>query len=233
MTFKTHGRRAAIALLLACCSGMALAGSAALEALSSKDAAGGLRDALSKGIDVAVSQLGAPDGFLKDPKVTIPLPAALEKAQRGLALIGMGAQGEQLKATMNHAAESAVAQAKPIFKQALLRMTVSDAKSILTGGDGSATAYFRQATSAQLTARFKPIVSGATAKLGLVSKYDQYAGKASQLGLLSARDANLDDYVTAKALDGLFSRIADEEHAIRQDPLGQANALIKRVFSAL
>lgn len=225
--------RVAIAVLLSCCSTVALADSAALAALSSKDAAGGLRDALSKGIDVAVTQLGASGGFLKDPEVTIPLPAALEKAQRALVLFGMGAQGEQLKATMNHAAESAVAQAKPIFKQALQRMTVADAKGILTGGDGAATAYFRQATSTQLTAKFKPIVSGATAKLGLASKYDQYAGKAAQLGLLSARDANLDDYVTAKALDGLFSRIAEEEHTIRKDPLGQANSLIKKVFGAL
>jgi hypothetical protein len=148
-------------------------------------------------------------------------------------MIGMGAQGEQLKATMNHAAETAVAEAKPVFKQALQHMTLSDAKGILTGGDGAATAYFRHATTDQLTAKFKPVVAGATAKLGLAAKYDQYAGKASQLGLLSARDANLDDYVTAKALDGLFSRIAEEEHQIRKNPLGQASSLIKKVFGAL
>jgi hypothetical protein len=220
-------------LLLAGCAAVALAGTAALNALSSRDAAAGLRDALAKGIDVAVSQLGANNGFLNDPKVTIPLPSALEKAQRGLAMIGMGAQGEQLKATMNHAAEASVAQAKPVFKQALQHMTVSDAKGILTGGDGAATAYFRHATSTQLTAKFKPVVASATAKLGLAAKYDQYAGKASQLGLLPAQDAKLDDYVTAKALDGLFSRIAEEEHEIRRNPLGQASSLIKKVFGAL
>jgi len=226
-------RRTLLPLLLACCAGQALADSAAIAALSSKDAAGGLRDALSKGIDVAVTQLGATNGFLNDPKVTIALPSALEKAQRGLAVFGMGAQGEQLKATMNHAAETAVAQAKPIFKQALQHMSVADAKDILTGGDGAATAYFRRATSAQLTEKFKPIVISATSKLGLAAKYDQYAGKASQLGLLSARDANLDDYVTAKALDGLFSRIAQEEHEIRKDPLGQTSSLVRKVFGAL
>ncbi len=105
--------------LLARFTGGAVAGTAAFDALSSKDAAGGLRDALSKGIEIAVSQLGANNGFLNDPKVTIPLPAALEKAQWGLAMFGMGAQGEQLKATMNDAAETAVAQAKPVFKRAL------------------------------------------------------------------------------------------------------------------
>jgi hypothetical protein len=225
-------RCAALILLLAGSVDVAL-GSAAFDALSSKDAAGGLRAALSKGIDIAVTQLGAKDGFLNDPKVTIPLPQALEKAQRGLAMLGMGAQGEQLKATMNHAAETAVAQAKPIFRQALQHMTLSDAKNILTGGDGAATAYFRRATSTELTGKFKPVVAAATAKLGLAAKYDQYAGKASELHLISAQDANLDDYVTAKALDGLFSRIAEQEHEIRKDPLGQGSALIKKVFGAL
>jgi hypothetical protein len=141
--------------------------------------------------------------------------------------------GDQLKATMNHAAESAVTQAKPIFKQALQHMSVADAKGILIGGDGAATAYFRRTTSTQLTAKYKPVVAGATAKLGLAAKYDQYAGKAAQLGLVSAQDANLDDYVTAKALEGLFSRIADEEHEIRKDPLGQASSLIRKVFGSL
>jgi hypothetical protein len=220
-------------MALTCAAGAGLAASPAFDALSSKDAAGGLRDALTKGIDVAVSQLGAQNGFLNDPKVTIPLPSALEKAQRALRMVGMGAQGDQLKATMNHAAESAVAQAKPIFKQALQHMSVADAKGILTGGDGAATAYFRRTTSMQLTTKFKPVVASATAKLGLAAKYDQYAGKAAQLGLVSAQDANLDDYVTAKALDGLFSRIADEEHEIRKDPLGQASSLIRKVFGSL
>jgi hypothetical protein len=229
-------RRGLGILAVLACSGLAGASPAApssLDALSSKDAAAGLREALAKGIDLAVSQLGAENGFLDDPKVTIPLPAALEKAQRAMKLVGLGSQGDQLKATMNHAAESAVAQARPIFKQALLHMTVADAKGILAGGDGAATAYFRRATDTQLTAKFKPIVAGATSKLGLAAKYDEYAGKAAQFGLVSAQDANLNDYVTAKALDGLFSRIADEERAIRKDPLGQANSLIKKVFGAL
>src|ERR1700736_2775452 len=181
----------------------------------------------------AVAQLGSNDGFLNDPKVAIPLPSALEKVHRALSRVGMGGQADELKANMNHAAEKAVAQARPIFKQALQHMTVSDAKGILTGGDDAGTQYFRRTTSAQLTEKFKPIVATETAKLGLTAKYNEYAGKAAQLGLLSSQDANLDDYVTAKALDGLFSRIADEEHAIRKEPLGQASSLIKKVFGTL
>lgn len=207
--------------------------SASLDTLSSKDAAGGLRAALSQGVDTAVAQLGVPGGFLKDPRVTIPLPPALDKADRGLRMIGMGADADALKTTMNHAAELAVADAKPVFKRALQHMTITDAKRILTGGEDAGTQYFRSATSAELAAQFKPVVARETAKLKLASRYDEYAGKAAGLGLIKKEDANLDDYVTAKALDGLFSRIADEERAIRKDPLGQASALVKKVFEAV
>lgn len=218
-------------VLLGC--GVALAADSTLSALSSKDASAGLHAALSQGIDVAVAQLGAPGGFLNDPKVAIPLPHPLDKAEKPLRMLGMGAQADQLKETMNHAAEAAVAQAKPVFKQALQHMTVADAKEILAGGDGAGTAYFKKATSADLTAKFKPIVAAETAKLGLAKKYDEYAGQAAQVGLLPAQDASLNDYVTSKALDGLFSRIAEEEHEIRKDPMGQASSIIKKVFGTL
>jgi hypothetical protein len=209
-----------------------IAASPLLDSLTSKDASGGLKAALSQGIDTAVTQLGKTNGFLNDPKVAIPLPPALQKADRALRMVGMGKDADNLKAAMNHAAESAVANAKPVFKQALTRMTLADAKAILTGGDDAGTQYFRKATSEQLTAQFKPIIARETAKLDIASHYDRYAGKAAGLGLIPAQDANLNDYVTCKALDGLFSRIADEERAIRKDPMGQTSSLIKKVFSA-
>jgi hypothetical protein len=214
-------------------TGSAAAGSAALDTLSPEDAAGGLRAALSQGIGTAVTQLGANNGFLNDPKVAIQLPPELDKAERALRMIGMSGQADELKATMNHAAEQAVAQARPVFEQALRHMTLSDAKAILTGGDDSATQYFRRATSTQLAARFKPIVAAQTAKLKLASQYDEVARRAAQFGLMSAKDADLNDYVTQKALDGLFSRIADEERAIRKSPLAQTSSLIRKVFGAL
>ncbi len=204
-----------------------------LATLTSKDASSGLRAALSQGIDTAVAQLGVPNGFLNDPKVAIPLPPALEKADRALRMVGMGGEADKLKVGMNHAAEMAVADAKPIFKAALQKMTVADAKGILTGGDDAGTQYFRRATSEQLTTKFKPTIARETEKLQLAPLYDMYAGKAADLGLVKKEDANLNDYVTARTLDGLFSRIAEEEHAIRKDPLGQANSLIKKVFSAV
>ena len=229
-----HRRPAAVvalSLVLAAFATCATAG--ALDALTSKDASSGLTTALSQGIDTAVAQLGAKNGFLNDPKVAIPLPPALQKADRALRMVGMGKDADNLKAAMNHAAEAAVADAKPVFKQALRKMTVTDAKSILTGPDDAGTQYFRTATSAQLVAKFKPIIAQETAKLQIASLYDQDAGKAANLGLVKTKDANLNDYVTAKALDGLYSRIADEERAIRKDPLGQTSSLLKKVFGAV
>lgn len=223
---------AAMALMagLALVASVAFAG--ALDALTNKEAASGLRTALSQGIDVAVAQLGTKDGFLLDPKVMIPLPPALQKADKALRMFGMSGQADDLKAAMNHAAEAAVAEAKPVFKDALQKMTLADAKGILTGGENAGTQYFRTATTTQLTAKFKPIVAKATAKLQLASMYDQYAGKAASYGLLKNEDANLNDYVTAKAMDGLFSRIAEKEHDIRKDPLGQTSSLLRKVFGA-
>ncbi|HLY52972.1 MAG TPA: DUF4197 domain-containing protein, partial [Steroidobacteraceae bacterium] len=166
-------------------NGAGLARSATLDALSSRDAAGGLRAALSQGIGTAVTQLGANNGFLNDPKVAIPLPPALEKADRALRMFGMSGEADELRVTMNHAAEQAVSQAGPIFENALRHISLADAKAILTGGEDAGTQYFRRATGAQLSAKFKPIVAGATAKLALASKYDELAGKAASLGLLS------------------------------------------------
>ncbi|MGH8139118.1 MAG: DUF4197 domain-containing protein [Steroidobacteraceae bacterium] len=219
------------ALLFLSAPCMAAAGS--LDTVTSRDASAGLRAALEQGVDKAIKQLGAPNGFLANPKYTIPLPPALEKADRALRMIGMSGDTEKLKAAMNHAAEAAVADARPVFKQAAQHMSVADAKGILTGGDTAATEYFRTATSTQLARKFKPIVARATARLKVRSLYDEYAGKASQVGLVSSQDANLNDYVTARALDSLFGAIGEEERAIRKDPLGQTSSLIKKVFGAL
>lgn len=211
----------------------ALAHGASLDALTPKEASGGLRAALSQGVNKAISRLGAPNGFLENPKYTIPLPPALEKADRALRLIGMSGDTEKLKTAMNHAAEVAVADARPIFQQAVLHMSVKDAKGILTGGDTAATDYFRKATSTQLAQKFKPIVAQATAKMKARQLYDEYAGKAEQVGFIRSEDANLNNYVTAKAMDALFAEIGAEEKAIRKDPLGQASDLVKKVFGSL
>jgi hypothetical protein len=226
-----HPLRTLAIFVLGACVPIA-AGAISLADLTSKDAGAGLKAALAQGVDRAVAQLGAAGGFLGNPKVEIPLPPAIEKAERALRMVGLGGQADELKATMNHAAEAAVAEAGPTFKKALKSMSVADAKGILTGGDGAATDYFRRTSADELRAKFKPIVARATGRLKLATVYNRYAGKAAELGLVRGDDADLDGYVTGKALDGLFTVIADEERAIRQDPLGQASKLLKKVFGA-
>ena len=201
--------------------------------LSNQDAASGLKAALVKGAEVAVAQLGQPNGFMGDARVRIPLPESVRSGEKMMRALGMKKQADELVETMNRAAELAVVEARPILSKAVSSMSFDDARGILGGGDDAATQYFKRTTSSQLTAKFLPIVKQATAKLNLAGQYNQYAGQAAKLGLVDAKDANLDSYVTNKALDGLFLIIAEQEKAIRKDPVGTGSALLKKVFGAL
>jgi hypothetical protein len=204
-----------------------------LDQLSNKDTVGGLKDALTQGAGKAVSSLGKTDGFLGNPKVKIPLPSGLQKAENLMRNVGMGKYADELEMSMNRAAEAAVPQAKTLLIDSIKKMSVDDAKGILTGGDDAATQYFRRTTSAPLAEKFKPIVQKSMAKVKLAEKYEQFAGKAGKLGLIKEEDSHLDNYVTGKALDGLYLMIAEEEKAIRKDPVGAASSLAKKVFGAL
>ncbi|MDX9945174.1 MAG: DUF4197 domain-containing protein [Azonexus sp.] len=209
------------------------ASTTALDAISRSDATNGVKEALSKGAEFAVASLGQKNGFLANSQVKIPLPASLQKVESGLRMFGMGKQADQLIETMNHAAEQAVAEAKPILVDSIRKMTVQDAKVILTGGEDGVTQYFRRTSADQLSARFLPIVKSATAKLQLADQYNKFAGRAAAAGLIDQKDADLDHYVTQKAMDGLFFMIAEEERKLRSNPVAAGSALLKRVFGAL
>ncbi|WP_205881870.1 DUF4197 domain-containing protein [Leeia aquatica] len=198
--------------------------------LTDREAVSGLQEALNKGAAAAVGRLGALDGFWGNDTVRIPLPDTLRKAEKLLNSMGLSKQADELKLTLNRAAESAVKEAKPILVGAIRNMSWQDAKGILTGGETAATDYFRRTTSDALAGRFLPIVSKATGRLKLADKYNAYAGQAAKLGLLSEQEANLDQYVTHKAMDGLYYMIAEEEKAIRRDPVGQASKILRKVF---
>lgn len=198
--------------------------------VSSGEAASGLKETLTRGAEIAVDQLGKPNGFMGDARVRIPLPDSIRKAEKMMRTLGAGKYADELVETMNHAAELAVVEAKPILVNAVKNMSFDDARAILTGGDDAATQYFRRATSTDLTAKFLPIVKQATAKVELADKYNDYAGKAAKMGLLDKKDANLDQYVTQKALDGLFLMVAEQEKAIRKDPISTGSALLKKIF---
>ena len=201
--------------------------------ISGKDASGGLKEALTQGAGKAVEMLGKQDGFLGNPKVKIPLPESAQKVEGLLRGLGMGKQADELVTAMNRAAEAAVPQARTLLVNSIKQMSVEDAKGILSGGEDSATQYFRRTTSGPMAEKFKPVVKTAMAKVKLAEKYDQFAGKAAKFGLVREQDSHLENYVTQKTLDGLYLMIAEEEKAIRKDPAGAAGNLAKKVFGAL
>ncbi|MBU1236450.1 MAG: DUF4197 domain-containing protein [Gammaproteobacteria bacterium] len=204
-----------------------------LDQLTNKDAVGGLKQALTQGAGKAVDMLGKTDGFLGNEKVKIPLPENLQRAEHTMRTIGLGKYADELITSMNRAAEAAMPEAKKTLVASIKQMSVSDAKGILAGEDNAATEYFRRTTAEPLGEKFKPIVRKAMAKVKLAQRYDQFVGKADMFGLVREEDASLEDYVTRKALDGVFLMIAEEEKAIRADPVAAAGRLAKKVFGAI
>jgi hypothetical protein len=209
------------------------AAAAGLGAISNAEATGGLKEALIQGAGKAVSKLGAVDGFMGNPQVKIPLPDALKKAERTMRVLGMGKQADELVLRMNRAAEAAVPEAKALLVDAVKQMSVTDAKNILTGGDDAATQYFKKTTSGPMAAKFLPIVKKATEDVQLAQQYNKFAQTGMKYGLVKKEQANLEEYVTQKTLDGVYLMMAAEEKAIRENPMGQASSLLKKVFGAL
>lgn len=201
--------------------------------LSNADASKGLKTALEKGALAAVSLLGRTDGFLGNPKVRIPLPGYLEDASKLLKNFGQGRRIDELVTAINRAAETVVPMGKDLLVSAVRSMNVNDAKNILTGGDTSVTQFFAEKTRAPLGVKFLPVVNQATEKVGLANKYNEFAGKAAGFGLVRKEDANIQQYVTGKTLDGLYLVIGEEERKIRQNPVGTGSAILQKVFGAL
>lgn len=197
---------------------------------SETDAAAGVRAALSRGAEAAVDLLGRNDGFLGNPKVRIPLPGYLNDAAKLLKATGQGKRADELVTAMNRAAEAAVPEARTLLVEAVRSISVDDALKLVSGGGDSVTQFFSRKTRQPLGERFLPIVTKATEKVSLAEKYNAVAGKAAGLGLVKGDDANIQQYVTGKALDGLYLMIAEEEKKIRKDPVGTGSDILKRVF---
>lgn len=189
--------------------------------------------ALSYGTRFAVESLGKEDGFFGNDKVRIPLPNALQKAEKAMKMFGKDKDMKDLALKMNCAAKLAVTEAKPIFADALKQMTILDAKKILTGGESSGTKYFKAKTTEVLCQKFRPIVGKVTNKLALAAQYNAFAAQGKQFGLVKGNETSLEDFVTEKALDGLFFMVAEKERAIRKDPVGQVSGILQKVFGAL
>jgi hypothetical protein len=200
---------------------------------STKDQVGSLRQTLTQAAETAVSGLAKENGFLGNNKVRIPLPESLQKADGMLRKFGMGKYADDLTTSMNRAAEAAVPEAKTLLVGAIKKMSVTDARDIITGPSDAATQYFRKNTEEALASKFQPIVAKSMAKVKLAEKYDQFAGQGVQLGLVDVKDANLKDYITHKAMDGLFIMMAEQEKNIRDNPMQAAGDLARKIFSAI
>lgn len=203
--------------------------------LTQSDASVGIKTALQKGADVAVQLLGKQDGFWGNELVRIALPDWIKKAEKGLKLIGRGKDIDDLKLQINRAAEQAVPLSKKLLSDAVKGMSLQDAKSILQGGDNAVTQFFKDKTQQPLNAKFLPVVTGVTNKIGLANQYNKVAGQIEQTGLvkLKPEQRKVETHVTTKALDGLYFMIGEEEKKIRKDPVGTGSALLQRVFGAL
>ncbi|SPE60734.1 conserved exported hypothetical protein [Verrucomicrobia bacterium] len=209
--------------------------------LSQDQMVNGLKEALSKGVQQAVSQLGHDGGFLTNLDVKIPMPEKLRTVEKTLRALGQDKLADDFVNTMNHAAEQAVPEAAGVFGDAIKGMSIEDAKMILTGTNNAATQYFRRTTETNLFDRFLPIVKKATDQTGVTSTYKRLMEKANTgnafgsfgRSVLGSDAIDVDAYVTNKALDGLFKMVAEEEKRIRESPVARTSDLLQKVFGAV
>jgi hypothetical protein len=201
------------------------------QGLSETEIVDGLKEALEIGTSKAVTLVSKKNGYLKNPKIKIPLPENVQKVESILRNIGFGSKVDEFELSMNRAAERAAPRATSIFLDAIKKISFSDARQILEGPDNAATQYFREKTSSHLRDEFKPIVNQAMSEVGVTQIYKSIDRKIRALPFTKTLSFDLDQYVTDKALDGLFSMLAAEEKKIRQDPAARVTDLLKKVFA--
>lgn len=202
-----------------------------VKGLTDKKIGAGLKDALRVGAENTVAKTGKKDGFLKNPKIKIPMPQELKKIEKIARKTGQGKRADKFILSMNKAAEAAAPEAKEIFINAISDMTIDDVRKIYKGSDTAATEYFKDRTSDDLRIAFAPIVKASTEKVGVTKKYKKFVGKNSKLfSLVGHKPFDPDEYVTTKTLEGLFIILAEEEQKIRTDPKARVTDILKEVF---
>ncbi len=201
-------------------------------AVSQRDAAAGLREALQGSVVQVTTRLGQADGFFRDPKVHIPLPGTLASAQRGLRPLGMAGPLDDLELKMNRAAEAAMPQAKALFLDAVRSITFADALSIVRGGDDAATRYLREKSQTRLAELLQPHMQSALQQSGAFAALDRAVARSPVNAGVAVRNLRADmvNFAVQKTLDGAFGYIAEEERAIRHDPARRTSDLLRRVF---
>ena len=197
---------------------------------SNDEAAGGMKEALGKGVEKGVAQLNKKDGYLKDLEIKIPMPKEAKSVEEKLRKMGQGKKVDEAIESMNRAAEDAAEGAKDIFVVAIKEMTVADAVSIIKGEKDAATKYLSKATRAELVKKFQPVIKASLDKVGATKHWKSVFGTYNKLPMVKKVNPDLEEYVTNKALDGLFIQIAKEELNIRENPVARVTDLLKKVF---
>lgn len=200
---------------------------------SKEEAAKAIKEALSKGITKGTDLVSKKDGFFKNPEIKIPFPEDAKKAEKTLRKIGMGKEVDKAVKTINHAAEEASKEAKEIFIDAIKQMTVKDAVNIVKGNDDSATRYLEKTSTDNLKSKFSPIIDKALNKVGATKHWKTIMTAYNKVPFVDKINPDLEEYVTNKALEGLFIMIAKEEKEIRKDPIARTTELLKKVFGNL
>lgn len=204
--------------------------------LSNDEVIKGLKEALTVGIQNSVNVTGVTDGFLKNGEIRLPFPPDALKVKEKALSLGMQGQVDKFETTLNRAAEEAVKEALPIFKDAILNMSIQDGFGILKGGDGAATRFLKEKTTAGLTSAFLPKVKNATSKVQLTSYWNPIITKYNTVTALTGGEKinpDLDAYVTQLAIEGLFKMVEKEENKIRKDPGARVTDLLRKVFSSI
>lgn len=199
--------------------------------LSNADIGKALKEALNNGVTKEVTKLTAVDGFYKNEAVKILLPEELQKVDKKLRQMGMSSLADEGIKVLNRAAEDAVKEATPIFVDAITKMTITDAKKILMGADNSATAYLQKTTTTPLYGKFSPVVKTSLDKVGADAVWEKIISKYNSLPLVTKVNPDLTDYVTNKALDGVFKMITVEEKNIRTNLSSRTSDLLKKAFA--
>lgn len=200
--------------------------------LTEKDAADGIREALINGTGESVKVVSAINGYWGNPEIKIPFPPEAREMESKLRSIGMGKKVDEFNESMNRAAEKAANEAKPIFVSAIKGMTIKEAINIVRGPDDAATAYLKKTTSLQLSASFKPIIKTSLDNVNATKYWNDLITIYNKIPLVKRMNPDLSEYVTGKAIDGLFVMIAKEELKIRKDPIARTSDLLKRVFGS-
>ncbi|WP_186753861.1 DUF4197 domain-containing protein [Echinicola salinicaeni] len=201
--------------------------------LSESDVSAGLKEALVKGVSVGVESASSTDGFLGNELIRIALPEDVQKVESTLRKFGLGNEVDKVITTINRGAENAAMEAKPIFINAIKQLTIQDAWDILNGGDDAATQYLKSTTSDQLSELFKPHIQESLNQVGATKHYGELANAYNRVPTTKNKlNPDLNGYVTDMAIDGLFKLVAQEEKAIREDPMERSSVLLKRVFAA-